>query len=628
MNSQLIEYWKLYWKYFTDNLNGKEYDTNLNSPRFVIDDILSEIKYNDFKNKNNRILFKKQLGYWYNNEKIFKDIFNLDVQLALSHFDEFNNKYLLSICNNIKKHMDNGEYFNLIYEQLHELLNTKEINNQVKREINKYSQLLVAEYLVKEYCISDIQEIIEYIYYDYKIFNGNHKVFTKFPHPIKCDDFIDNGEINYNKYNKEVVSYIDSLKDEDRFAKLKYYYSKEKIKCYVLFQLKGLKGNSDIFIGDINLYSPKVKQYTGESSMSRIEEIEEGRDKILAAVPIDFIMIKSSIDEAAKKLEKVIDFLSISYNSEVPISFDKTFFDIVDVDKYSICGSIGKENIEQNAKHNEFIQYVESIDLDENKIDLYKKKEYFVFSREKNSHTEQQLLTSLHWYNKGKASSNFEDKLLYHWIAIESLLKIKKENNFNITGNNDSLVLDVIKKITSSILVKEYFYQYCSDTYINISINTNDNPRKYNIPQEIIKKAQLDMKGGDKIHIECFFKNIDEIKDSISDEIMKTKLTEIEEFYKDKEGVKNREKVICDDIILIYRVRNLIVHNAIYPKYLIQYYAHKVEFISGHIIRYILAMYKNSKTDIEDILIEKALDYDKFLLNIDIHLKNIKDGTK
>ena len=79
-----VRYWKEYWVHYANKLcKSNDYDVTINSPHSLIDNIISEIEYNDLKNKENRGLFRKQLGEWKNNESVFSSLFGNKVNLLL-----------------------------------------------------------------------------------------------------------------------------------------------------------------------------------------------------------------------------------------------------------------------------------------------------------------------------------------------------------------------------------------------------------------------------------------------------------------------------------------------------------------------------------------------------------------
>lgn len=132
------------------------------------------------------------------------------------------------------------------------------------------------------------------------------------------------------------------------------------------------------------------------------------------------------------------------------------------------------------------------------------------------------------------------------------------------------------------------------------------------------------MENGTKIDISRYFKYIQDIKSNINDEILKVDLHEIEMFYTNDQGVKDKEQELYSDITLIYRLRNLIAHNAVYPQYLINLYANKAQHISCRMIRYLIDKSRISNDSLEEILIDTSSKYDEFMLNITNEIERLK----
>ena len=56
-----MEYFQLYWADYVATLVAKDYDdVHLDSPRMLLYEIISEIQYNKFKNKENIDYFRQQ----------------------------------------------------------------------------------------------------------------------------------------------------------------------------------------------------------------------------------------------------------------------------------------------------------------------------------------------------------------------------------------------------------------------------------------------------------------------------------------------------------------------------------------------------------------------------------------
>jgi hypothetical protein len=108
----------------------------------------------------------------------------------------------------------------------------------------------------------------------------------------------------------------------------------------------------------------------------------------------------------------------------------------------------------------------------------------------------------------------------------------------------------------------------------------------------------------------------------------------VNKFYNEKKTAQNYiEKYINEieeDLLLIYRYRNKIVHNAHYDTIILPYYTTKIMNYSGNLIRRILYEKENNRQDsIEEILIslysKKNILIDKLKNNINVDLLHIEN---
>ncbi|MDD4822317.1 MAG: hypothetical protein PHI48_07140 [Bacteroidales bacterium] len=634
-----IEYWEKYWSYFTEKL-GEEgnYEVTLDSPRFLIDNIISEIEYNNLKNKDNSQLFKDQLSEWDNKDAVFNDLFHDNVTSLQQKWDEFFQqvknqkkenrktycKHILSLCKQINAEFNKGTYFDgLLKKLISTITNAQTLDYDTKKEINKYTELIISEFIANGFDIDDIKSIQHDIPDILRIEGGTVSSAPNTYKGLNREDYD-----NKKSYHKAIEDYIEKRSIEERISILSDYYNIEPKDCFVLFRLKGIKGFTNCMIDDINIYDPHLKQYIAETpTFSKIEQTTSDRKVINAAIPVKHKMLRSSVSYAKQRLEHVIDLLSLSFNTSAPIKYSDRDVSIVENGRCigGINLTIGDEAT--SSKHQEFVGYMKSLDVSPFENDLAEIDERFTFIHKNPTCDTLKLATAAHWYQKGKYPKKTEDKLLFHWVAIESLLKTDVTIGVSHTENKEAnnIQTKTVQKIAASIIVKSFFYNYWFNTYTNIYNNTQFNNNFFDIPEVIIEKASLNMKVGDKVHINKFFNHIKEIEENINDEILKTKLHELNSFYKNKDGINKKEKEIFNDIILIYRLRNLIAHNAVYPQYLIGIYANKAQNISGSIIRALIERLRTSNRGLDEILIDVSSKYDEFILNIDNEILKLKD---
>jgi len=631
-----IEYWGKYWRYFTEKIGKKDnYEFILDSPRFLIENIISEIEYENLMRKENTKLFRAQLSEWDKKDAVFNKLFHKKIELLQQKWDEFfkqekkqkkenRNTYcerILSLCNQINTEINKGTYFDGLLEKLVNTINDAQtLDYDTKNEINKYTELIISEFIANGFDIDDVKSILNDIPDIIRIEGGTVYIAPNTYKGLNIEDY-DNKE----SYHKALEFYIENRTIEERISILRDYYYIEPKDCFVLFRLEGIKGDTNCMINDINIYAPHLKQYITETQkLLKIEQTTSDRKYINAAIPVKHKMLRSSVAYAKQRLEHVLDLLSLSYNTSSPIKLSKENVSVVENGRYvgGVNLIIGDDTI--SSKHQEFVGYMESLDVSPFENDLAEIDERYTFIYKNSTCDTLKLATAAHWYQKGMYVENPEDKLLFHWIAIESLLKTDTTVGVKITGNSESKLLQIVQKIAASILVKRFFHNYCLHTYIDINYQTQHYDNYLDVPDDVIAKASLNMKVGDKVHINKFFHHIKDIEENINDEILKTELHELDSFYKNKVSIKNKEQEIFNDIILIYRLRNLIAHNAVYPRYLIDLYANKAQYISGSIIRFLIERKRRSNRGLDEILIDVSSKYNEFILNIDNEISKLK----
>ena len=74
----------------------------------------------------------------------------------------------------------------------------------------------------------------------------------------------------------------------------------------------------------------------------------------------------------------------------------------------------------------------------------------------------------------------------------------------------------------------------------------------------------------------------------------------------------------------IYRLRNMIVHNAVCPEFIIKLYAHKAQFICGSLIQTVRYHYNKYGIDIDKSMLKIYSDYQMLESNILSEIKRIK----
>ncbi len=177
-------------------------------------------------------------------------------------------------------------------------------------------------------------------------------------------------------------------------------------------------------------------------------------------------------------------------------------------------------------------------------------------------------------------------------------------------------------------MTRNRFYSYAMETYSYLIRTTQDYNNYFGFSDELIKKANLDVKAGDKYYVSTFFACLPQICDEIKDKMYKEELSELQNFYSDKSIIKEFMNKVSEDVTLIYRLRNLIAHNATYSFFQTKLYAHKANFLCGILIHSIIYACSKYNLDVNHAILQIHFECRLFETDIDNRMNEYKHGDK
>lgn len=623
----LLSYWQHYWSHCLEKLADKDnVSFKMLGPRMLMQDIIDEIEGHGLSNPDNIDYFKRQIGELDKKDEVFRYLCHPMVACLLQRLgDKTNRDSSILLCKKILDRLAVKRYFTLLVDWLAEAIdNTAESNYESRKKINEITHLVISEFIAEGFVPDEIKRYATDIP-GVAIAEGGVVLVapTEFD-SLKAADFESEEE-----YYKAVYERIKNRNAHQSLEVLKYYYYITPREAFFIVRLNGLKGQIDDYIGDINIYSPKVKRYIKDGhSLSKVEEVTEDRDSVNAAIPIDFTSIEQAKVYARAKLEEVLDIMTLTYRTQAPITIATNRYSVVaDGEEISMSVSV-KGNDPQLFDRDEMMRYFDALDLTELKGDGFK------FLTDKHEVVEmgqgvlrRRLKNAARWYSKAIAADKEVDVLLYSWFAIEGLLKVGNQTQTEMADKNkDVNSLNVIQEFVTSIICKSYFQSYLRETYRIFLYHTNLNGmynNYYDLKDDVIDKAGLNLKAGDHYKDGAFLSAVTDLTACINDDIVRDELAEMQAFYQSDEGIKAKASHIKDDLLMIYRLRNMIVHNAALSSVNISFYAREAIYIAQRVIRYVIDHIGGNKT-IEEIVLGAKLDYQVFMANFNEELKLLK----
>jgi hypothetical protein len=404
---------------------------------------------------------------------------------------------------------------------------------------------------------------------------------------------------------------------------IRQYFHKDRGDFLVLIAVNGIQGQVDFTIDGVNFYSPSLKKYINDNTFNELETDENANIRVLAAISVKDCSPKTAIGIACNRLQKVLGVMTTYLDPYLPFTYNEKEIAVLKDGSPVVFSmmSIHKnfEDPDWKRKHDCYLSMNVS-KITENIQEINKRCRY----DSSPDNTFQMLSSATYWYKRGRETEKGEDKLLYSWIAIEGMLSVEQSISDEITSIQKSLKIELIQFIVEAVVMKSRFYNNWRMMYYNLrqSIYYNDN--FYDISEEAISRTGLMVKAGEKISRSSFINGLSYIEKTINDEVKKNEIHELSSFYKNKNGFNRSREQLQNDILMIYHLRNLLVHNAYCPQNIIDIYARKASFIAESIICKLQAGYAETSISINELLMEVSTQYKTFLTNLDSEINKLK----
>ncbi|WP_439129471.1 hypothetical protein [Polaribacter sp.] len=606
-----IEYWSELWEDLIRNFLKKSYGLRLYTPHTLIEDIIVEITENDFRNADNKKYFYDKICNYLEKDEVIKSKLKSEFSLLRKSFGNGKSNYILALCKKINIELKKGIYFKetlLSVEQL--ILNDSELDLEFVKKINYNTQVLIVEFLGKNYDLSDINKFLKNIFCDYHYFN--ELLTVDFPHGLKNKDLEDS-----DSYDERIKAYMDKLTYKERIQKLSYYYHKKTESVKYIFKVNGLKGNIEKKILGVTFYNIKEKRFQKDFEKYDYEDLQkEIKEKyIQAAVDVDYLLPKSSLKFAKTKIENALDILSVYFNFKTEVYVNDSQYVIINSKGESIFSSFSRDKNDQFANHNE------SLDLKSHEKSLERLKECdFLFKNETDSDCILKLKNALHWYRKGVESIKDEDKILNYWISIENFFSNEIESLTDILHGKKGNKFKIIQEIVSDQQVLYFTYNYGWELHSHYKHLANSFFKNTEIPEELLVKGQLKTKPNQIVYLNNFIEILPELKKFEKNLLMQEKINSVIDFYTKPQYLNKFLKKhiieVKNDLLMIFRFRNLIVHNAHFNNKLLPYFAWKAKSFSGGLIMKLIRSYEKGK-DINDLVFDIHIQKETFFKEIE-----------
>lgn len=629
-NFENIVYWIETWEDLFNNIDNY-YGLELENPHLILIDIKNEIRLNKLKNKKNASFFRKKISKFIKYDPVIREDYKSDFLLINKELETKRPEFFLELCNAILQDFKNGKYFYKTLENLEKTLKKTTWSDSDSKLIYYLSQNLIVEFILKGYSLKNIRSFPDNIFDDYNI-NDRKYIATHFPHGIDINDYKEGDTWDYASYSKVVSEKIQQLSIEDRISSLKNYYLEKPDQGFFIFQIEGLIGHNEMNIGNVCFYSPLQKKYIVNESLP-LEFFDNKKPMFVnAAIKLSYIDVENAKNVAIERINSALDVIKLFHPQNDPIVINKYNFLISDDNKNvrQQSSSISPKDSAYHLMHSVDMDEFNLRSLTETDLENIIKNISSIQLTDDNSENVfiNKIFYSLHWYRKALESTIPEDKLLNFWIVLESLVTFENRTDslVFIDEENGESKIGILEDTITAIEIDHLISRIGIDLFTSLyrEINSFSVPPKKGIifSPKTIDACHLRKEKGTSIPLDDFIQNIPMAVNEVESAVYKNKIEEVIKFYNDR---KIAQKIILkqirkikDDLLLIYRLRNFIVHNANFDNYLLQYYTEKASIYSGNLLREIINQYlQNPNKSHVEIILERKVKLKRLIEKLD-----------
>lgn len=565
-------------------------------------------------------------------DKVCQEQFGFLKGLLMEHLVS-DKEYALHVCQEILDRMETENYAGSLCGRLEEILFDGKTLAERKEEIRYLVEALLTEQQLYGYSIKSIQQLPNKLLQGWGQVRGI--IYTDYPFAPVFEGA---------DRSLRVREYMEELTVRDRIRDLARLFDKQEQTYILVCGISGMKGDEiDFEIGNVKIYNAKFhpkfafekENGTEEKNGSKKEGLESAKIKCLihAAVTVRGFDQENFIPQAKREVEKAIDIICCYSDIHVPIHIDMSVYQILD-EQFQPHGA------GMRAEGEAFLREMMGINYDRGGLgelqELYLKYSSSVLAGE--GELPVVIQNAARWFRKGKETQRPEDKLLNDWICLESLfpnqLELPKEIGNKLDDRKSKF--NQIYGLVPVMLIRKRFFEYfwkCQNDCLNLYFQYNN--RKDNnvfpISEELAKKCDFKLEG--QINLLPFLESLGEIVESIPDGVFKDYLEEVRSCVEDAKAVnrlwKKLEARMEEELLMGYRLRNIIVHNAQSSTDYVEYYETQLRRISGDVIRLIIHLYEEhpsrtmadilQRENIENREMKKQVEKEGVITWIQIH---------
>lgn len=512
-----------------------------------------------------------------------------------------NKQYALIVAKDLIIELNEGKYGKEICYRISKLIFSKKEFENIKVELNYLIDALIIEYVIYGYDLKEIEDIIYNIFSKYQIIDSK-RVITNFPIPEGIND------------NEKIIKFISDLSIQKRIDTLKLYFEQKKRKFYYMFNMRGIVGDFlDIHLNNVDIYNWKTKYKFGiEIQKDKPAMYSAGnfeKNDIHCSIMIESVGKDSKFEKVKQELDDALDILSFYHNIQCRIEVDYSKYVIFDENREFIGEGMTNEFNEN------FKRVVKPLNYNYNKSNDEVNKKYNKYSKyilNDFSYSSRIIKQSIRYYKKAKEAPRLEDKILDYWICIENIFNVINIDlpNSILDKNEKDSKFNKIYSLVPYIILKNRLVSVYWKVY-KFFMNSDRYARDFNskmLTDDEMKKLQFN---GEEINLIDFIKYYEILDNKFNLEIIQDIYLKYNKILTDArittDYINKSIRKSKDILLILYRYRNMIVHNAQYDITFSKFYIKQFDLIASMILNTIINEYyiNEGNKKLEDIIIDQ-----------------------
>lgn len=584
---------------------------NIFSGRQILEEVILECKSNKLSNKMNNEFLNQKIDALIRTNYLVDEIQKRNLNYIKEKIFEKNADLVHSLSIEIKTSFSLNKYFDKLVNNLNRFLEDEDSNRS--KDIKIIVDNIFIELFNKGYSIKQISEKINNLFSTASYDENNELKIPSTSFPINLISGISDPF--------KLTEYINNLSFKDRINFIKKFYTTKKTTYYLIVPINGIvlannlvKCNKDIY-----LYNPKfIDPFSIKNDKYDFREDDfniDYKNCSNACIKISSLNYETAYKIGMKKIDNYVNILKLlsSDNNLNVIENYKLLLNekkrVTAFSSSSYSNDFSKREFERNIRPlNE-----EDIFNDKSVKNINKQIENIIgIDDEIQNDTQIILLNSVKKYTEGLENRNVQEAILKFWSSIESLF----DNNFKINSKGGKF--ETIQEVLSTYMTYSSRYLPLHELYNDLASATNlyySNPkyRKANsildIPENILKKIHLFKMSTKPFSLFPLIKYNNEIQKCLNDYYYLQKVKGIDSYFNDinysSKAIIAKKKEYELNLIIIYRLRNQIIHNALSNDITTEFYFTLLKKMANLFLNAVLDEYINNKNlTIEEIILK------------------------